>query len=64
MSTGLRRLAIYAMLLVIGVLLYVLKFVMAIQVFGLSSDTARWLAFGGLLVYSFVVAIIRGTRRR
>jgi hypothetical protein len=39
-------------------------FVMAIQVFGLSSDTARWLAFGGLAAYSIVVAIILQTRRR
>ena len=59
-----RRLAIYAGALVLGVLFYVLITIVGIQVFSLSNDTARLLAFGALVVFSFVAAAFVQTRRR
>ena len=64
MSTGQRRLIVWAGLFVVGVLLYLLLFDMAIRVFSLPQSTAEVAAFVGLLAYSITVAIIMQSRRR
>jgi hypothetical protein len=48
---------------VLGVALYVVMVLIGIA-FGLSSDVARLLAFGGLVAYSLAVAIAVLARRR
>jgi hypothetical protein len=64
MRRTLRKLAIYTAALVLGVALFVLLFVVAIQVVGLSSAEARGLAFVALLAYALVVAYLVETRSR
>lgn len=63
MSQGLRRFIVYTGIFVLGVALYVMMVLMGIA-FGLSSDVARLLAFGGLAAYSLAIVIIVLTRRR
>jgi hypothetical protein len=48
---------------VLGVALYVVMVLIGIA-FGLSSDAARLLAFGGLGAYSLAIVIVVLTRRR
>ena len=64
MRRTLRKLAIYAAALVLGVALFVLLFVVVIQGVGLSSAEARGLAFVALLTYALVVAYLVETRSR
>jgi hypothetical protein len=64
MRRTLRKLAIYAAALVLGVTLFVLLFVVAIQVVGPSSAEAWGLAFVALLAYSLVIAHLVETRSR
>jgi hypothetical protein len=56
-----RQLLIYAGIFILGVALYVLMVLIGIA-FGLSSDVARLLAFGGLLAYFIVIVVV--VRRR
>jgi hypothetical protein len=63
MSQGLRRFIVYTGIFVLGVALYVMMVLTGIA-FGLSSDAARLLAFGGLAAYSFAIVIVVLTRRR
>jgi hypothetical protein len=58
-----RRMVVYVGIFVLGVALFVLMTLIGIA-FGLPSDTAQWLAFGGLAVYSVVAVVIVRTRRR
>jgi hypothetical protein len=63
MNQDLRRWIVYTGIFVLGVALYVVMVLIGIA-FGLSSDVARLLAFGGLAVYFLVVVIVVRTRRR
>ncbi len=58
-----RQLAVYAGIFVPGVALYELMVFIGIA-FGLSSDVARLLAFGGLAAYFLAVVIVIQRRRR
>jgi len=63
MNQDLRRFVVYTGIFVLGVALYVVMALIGIA-FGLSSDVARLLAFGGLVAYSLAVAIAVLARRR
>jgi len=63
MSQGMRRFVVYTGIFVLGVALYVVMVLIGIA-FGLSSDVARLLAFGGLAAYSIAVVVVVLTRRR
>jgi hypothetical protein len=63
MNQGIRRFVVYTGIFVLGVALYVVMVLIGIA-FGLSSDVARLLAFGGLAAYSIAVAVVVLTRRR
>ncbi len=58
-----RQLVVYAGIFVLGVALYVLMVLIGIA-FGLSSDVARLLAFGGLIAYFLAIVIVVQRRRR
>jgi hypothetical protein len=58
-----RQLVVYAGIFVLGVALYVLT-VFTGTAFGLSSDVARLLAFGGLIAYFLAIVIVVQRRRR
>ena len=58
-----RQLLAYAGIFLLGVALYVVMVLIGIA-FGLSSDVARLLAFGGLLAYFIVIVVIVRRRRR
>ena len=58
-----RRFVVPAVIFVIGVALYGVMVLIGIA-FGLSSDVARLLAFGGLLAYLIVIVIAVVVRRR
>jgi hypothetical protein len=62
MNQGLRRWVVYTGIFALGVALYVVMVLIGVA-FGLSSDVARLLAFGGLAVYSLTVAIVVFARR-
>ena len=63
MNQDLRRFVVPAVIFVIGVALYGVMVLIGIA-FGLSSDVARLLAFGGLLAYLIVIVIAVVVRRR
>ena len=63
MNQDLRRFVVYTGIFVIGVALYVVMVLIGIA-FGLSSDAARLLAFGGLAAYFLAVVLVVRTRRR
>ena len=63
MNQDLRRFVAPAVIFVIGVALYVVMVLIGIA-FGLSSDVARLLAFGGLAAYFLAVVLVVRTRRR
>ncbi len=63
MNQDLRRWVVYTGIFVLGVALYVVMALLGIA-FGLSTDAARLLAFGGLAAYSLAVAIVVLRRRR
>jgi hypothetical protein len=63
MNQGLRRWIVYTAIFVLGVALYIVMVLIGIA-FGLSSDIARLLAFGGLAAYSLASVIVVLTRRR
>jgi hypothetical protein len=63
MNQGLGRWVVYTGIFVLGVALYVVTVLIG-TAFGLSSDVARLLAFGGLAAYSLAVAIVVLARRR
>jgi hypothetical protein len=63
MNQDLRRFVVYTGIFVIGVALYVVMVLIGIA-FGLSSDVARLLAFGGLAAYSLAIVIVVLRRRR
>jgi hypothetical protein len=58
-----RQLLIYAGIFILGVALYVVMVLIGIA-FGLSSDVARLLAFGGLLAYLIVIVVVVRRGRR
>jgi len=58
-----RQLLMYAGIFLLGVALYVVMVLIGIA-FGLSSDVARLLAFGGLLAYFIVIVVVVRRRRR
>ena len=63
MNQYLRRFVVPAVIFVIGVALYVVMVLIGIA-FGLSSDAARLLAFGGLLAYLIVIVVVVRRGRR
>ncbi len=63
MNQDLRRFVVPAVIFVVGVALYVVMALIGIA-FGLSSDAARVLAFGGLLAYFLAIVIVVRARRR
>jgi len=63
MNQDLRRFVVYTGIFVLGVALYVVMVLIGIA-FGLSSDVARLLAFGGLAAYFLAVVLVVRTRRR
>jgi hypothetical protein len=63
MNQGLRRWLVYTGIFALGVALYIVMVLIGIA-FGLSSDVARVLAFGGLAAYSLAVVTVVLTRRR
>ena len=63
MNQDLRRFVVPAVIFVIGVALYVVMVLIGIA-FGLSSDVARLLAFGGLLAYLIVIVVVVRRGRR
>jgi hypothetical protein len=63
MNQDLRRFVVPAVIFVIGVALYVAMVLIGIA-FGLSSDVARLLAFGGLLAYLIVIVVVVRRGRR
>jgi hypothetical protein len=58
-----RQLLVYAGIFLLGVALYVVMVLIGIA-FGLSSDVARLLAFGGLFAYFIVIVVVVQRRRR
>jgi hypothetical protein len=52
-----RQFVVYAGIFVLGVALYVLMVFIG-TAFGLSSDVARLLAFGGLIAYFLAIVIV------
>jgi hypothetical protein len=63
MNQGIRRWIVYTGIFALGVALYIVMVLIGIA-FGLSSDVARLLAFGGLAAYSLAIVIVVLTRRR
>jgi hypothetical protein len=63
MNQDLRRFVVYTGIFVLGVALYVVMVLIGIA-FGLSSDVARLLAFGGLLAYFLAIVIVVRRGRR
>ena len=63
MNQDLRRFVVYTGIFVLGVALYVVMALIGIA-FGLSSDVARLLAFGGLLAYFLAIVIVVRRGRR
>jgi len=58
-----RQLLVYAGIFILGVALYVVMVLIG-TAFGLSSDAARLLAFGGLLAYFILIVVVVRQRRR
>jgi hypothetical protein len=58
-----RQLLVYAGIFILGVALYVVMVLIG-TAFGLSSDVARLLAFGGLLAYFILIVVVVRQRRR
>ena len=54
---------IYALIFIVGLALFGLMAQLGIAL-GLSTDTARWLGFGGLVAYFLAIAIVVRRRRR
>jgi hypothetical protein len=63
MNQDLRRFVVPAGIFILGVALYVVMVLIGIA-FGLSSDVARLLAFGGLLAYPIVIVVVVRRGRR
>ena len=63
MNQDLRRFVVYTGIFVLGVALYVVMVLIG-TAFGLSSDVARLLAFGGLLAYFILIVVVVRQRRR
>ena len=58
-----RQLLVYAGIFILGVALYVVMVLIG-TAFGLASDVARLLAFGGLLAYFILIVVVVRQRRR
>jgi hypothetical protein len=63
MNQDLRRYLVPAGIFVLGVALYAVLVLLG-TAFGLSSDVAGWLAFGGLAAYALAIVVVVRTRRR
>jgi hypothetical protein len=59
----LNQLLVNALIFLVGLALFGLVAQLGIAL-GLSTDTARWLGFGGLVAYFLVIAIVVRRRRR
>jgi len=57
-----RQLLVYSVIFVLGVALFALITQIGIA-FGLATDTARWVGFGGLIVGVLAIVIVRIRRR-
>lgn len=58
-----RQLLVYAVIFLVGLALFGLLAQIGIA-FGLATDTARWLGFGGLVAYFLALVLVVQRRRR